>query len=612
MCRPSAWLRLLFVSFALSLAACSSDQATGLVTYQTDNVFSPINAEFAPANGSLMPPAEGWRPTNLSTPLFEAFPEHSTGGWFRFRIPDSLEHNELMAVYFIRVAANIEVWWNGEKFGSGGKMSMPPTRNWNRPLYFPLTPSQWKEGDNELVVRLVSWPGMGWIGPPQIGPDTLLRPHYENRFFMQIQLAQASFWAVMVLAFISFVLWFYRRSELQYLMFTLASIAIAAHLSYYFVREPFLDGPWFQRIAHWGLDTWAFCIIVFFYYSLGKPARKLNIAIAIIFSVVSFLYWILPLGALNQLAPIAHLSATCLVMLVAVHLFSIAIREHNGTALLFGTSMSVLVVFGLHDSYILTQIDRTLWVHKYFLTQHVGAVSTGLIGIYMARRFILALEQSEHLAETLEQRVKAGKEKLSQSYDRQREMETHAAVTEERDRIYRDLHDDVGAKLLSMVYEASSIETADLARSALEDLRDTVSRAAEGDIPLLAAIDAWHEEFIQRTTPIEQLQLTWQYPQTDSSLDLPQNIRIALGRVLRESLSNALRHAHPSELTVQFGLHDHQLSCSLSHNGDYGAVADWKPGRGLSNIQIRIRKLGGTIHWEEKDGLAQTYWQIPL
>ncbi|TAJ80989.1 MAG: hypothetical protein EPO42_03395, partial [Gallionellaceae bacterium] len=56
-----------------------------------------------------------------------------------------------------------------------------------------------------------------------------------------------------------------------------------------------------------------------------------------------------------------------------------------------------------------------------------------------------------------------------------------AAQLAERERIYRDLHDDVGAKLLGLAISAqrsNQTQDADLARSALQDLRDVVSRSA--------------------------------------------------------------------------------------------------------------------------------------
>ena len=72
-------------------------------------------------------------------------------------------------------------------------------------------------------------------------------------------------------------------------------------------------------------------------------------------------------------------------------------------------------------------------------------------------------------------RVEQKHAQLQASYARMGELEKEHAVTEERERIYRDLHDDVGAKLLSLVYRAQRPEDADLARSALRDLREVVS-----------------------------------------------------------------------------------------------------------------------------------------
>ena len=51
------------------------------------------------------------------------------------------------------------------------------------------------------------------------------------------------------------------------------------------------------------------------------------------------------------------------------------------------------------------------------------------------------------------------------------------AASQERERIYSDLHDDLGAKLLSLVYRAESPVQADLARAILQDLRDVVTRS---------------------------------------------------------------------------------------------------------------------------------------
>ena len=73
-----------------------------------------------------------------------------------------------------------------------------------------------------------------------------------------------------------------------------------------------------------------------------------------------------------------------------------------------------------------------------------------------------------------------------------------AAVIEERQRIYQALHDDLGAKLLDLVYSASTAEQADRAREALQILRDVVSQSSRPAAPLRATLDAIRSEAQQR------------------------------------------------------------------------------------------------------------------
>ena len=60
---------------------------------------------------------------------------------------------------------------------------------------------------------------------------------------------------------------------------------------------------------------------------------------------------------------------------------------------------------------------------------------------------------------------------------------SHAATTQaeaiaaERERIYSDLHDDIGAKLLGLIHSAPNPLQADSARAILQDLRDVVTRS---------------------------------------------------------------------------------------------------------------------------------------
>src|SRR4051812_38342018 len=62
------------------------------------------------------------------------------------------------------------------------------------------------------------------------------------------------------------------------------------------------------------------------------------------------------------------------------------------------------------------------------------------------------------------------------------------AINEERRRPLADLHDDVGAKLVTLIHSLDNADHADLARAVLQDLRDVVSRSDIGPLTLLEAL----------------------------------------------------------------------------------------------------------------------------
>jgi len=77
-------------------------------------------------------------------------------------------------------------------------------------------------------------------------------------------------------------------------------------------------------------------------------------------------------------------------------------------------------------------------------------------------------------------RARGDLERLGQALQAARSAEQaqrEQAASRERERIYADLHDDLGAKLLGLIHRAPDAAYADAARAALQDLRDVVTRS---------------------------------------------------------------------------------------------------------------------------------------
>ena len=185
-----------------------------------------------------------------------------------------------------------------------------------------------------------------------------------------------------------------------------------------------------------------------------------------------------------------------------------------------------------------------------------------------------------------------------------------AGVNEERDRVARDLHDDVGARLLSMSHQLPEAQ-ADQARRALTELREVVYSMRMAPVPVDALAADWRAEVGERCEAAD-VQLHWHRRGEGPPQPLSGGMALALSRVLREVISNALAHARPPLLHVELTLDDDRLHAEVRHPHQGEPPAAWRPALGLRNLRERIDRLRGEIDWQLRDGELCTHWQVSL
>lgn len=185
----------------------------------------------------------------------------------------------------------------------------------------------------------------------------------------------------------------------------------------------------------------------------------------------------------------------------------------------------------------------------------------------------------------------------------------------ERERIARDLHDDVAPQLLSLVHLADSQENAQRARAAMRTLRESIYTLSEPEgLPLETVVTGWRVEVSERAEAAK-VKLSWHQPSSTPQLTCSARQNINLTRVLREIVTNALHHAEPDSIAIKVAFTAREMHLSLSHNGHITPPSTWRAGKGLNNIKTRIAELGGQVTWKiESDvPLQLTFdWQVPL
>lgn len=199
--------------------------------------------------------------------------------------------------------------------------------------------------------------------------------------------------------------------------------------------------------------------------------------------------------------------------------------------------------------------------------------------------------------------------KLKQSINEKDEQSNELALlnqsledrVEESARIMRDLHDDVGANLLTLVHRSESEKNANIARRALHNLRETLRGLGDKQttVNISDALDDWHDEAYDRLDAAN-IKLEWQQSEDHSHISLNNRQLINLRRIIREGISNAIKHANPSIIYVDVSINENILSFIMCDDGNQSAPENWDIGSGVNNMRTRSKELNATIRWYPK------------
>jgi signal transduction histidine kinase len=182
----------------------------------------------------------------------------------------------------------------------------------------------------------------------------------------------------------------------------------------------------------------------------------------------------------------------------------------------------------------------------------------------------------------------------------------------ERQRIARDLHDDVAARLLTLVHRSDDAGYEKLARQALTALRDTIyTLGTQTPSPLEDLLLDMRHEIQQRLEAVD-IQLAWNLTGDAENIALNPRQHINLQRILQELVSNVIHHAQASRLALDIEVQNSQLHISACDNGIGGNIDEWTLGKGLNNIKNRVHELHGSVTWQGKDHGCCVNLKLPV
>jgi signal transduction histidine kinase len=169
--------------------------------------------------------------------------------------------------------------------------------------------------------------------------------------------------------------------------------------------------------------------------------------------------------------------------------------------------------------------------------------------------------------------------------------------SEERMRLAQDLHDDIGARLLTLMYQAPNASIEEYIRHTLQDLKTLTRGLAVQSHTLAEAASEWKRDVSHRLQ-VAHCELDWHFA-SDHDPELSVVQWSALTRILRELVNNTISHAKATHVQVSLTMADDCVRLTVTDNGIGRDPAHWTHGLGLGGVRKRVKQLGGQVAWRE-------------
>jgi two-component system sensor histidine kinase UhpB len=205
---------------------------------------------------------------------------------------------------------------------------------------------------------------------------------------------------------------------------------------------------------------------------------------------------------------------------------------------------------------------------------------------------------------TLETRIRETTTAMEKSFGQMAELRVEQVTQQERKRIAADLHDDLGAKLLTIVHTSESERISTLAREALEEMRLSVRGLTGKPVKLIDALGDWRAEVVGRLSQTG-VEGEWSSPTEDVPQTLSARAYVQTTRILREAVNNIIKHSGASRCSIRCTIAEGDFQLKIQDNGK-GIPLELDGrldrGHGMSSMKHRAKQLHGQCLVESGPG----------
>ena len=490
-------------------------------------------------------------------------------GWYRMQFDHTRAEGGL-AVLVERITMNGEIFVNGVRVLSGGRMTAPVSRNWNTPFYVEVPSALLRHGPNQLDIRVFAYRNSnGGMGTVQLGTRDALRAEFEFLYALHVEGAIISFAVALVAAFAGGVAWWRMNRDPLYGLFGLAMLAWTVRYFNYFVQDVPFDSTLYSVVVN-SAQGWFFIFFTGFVLRLTHTdwPRLERVLVALGFVGTAAIYLAFSGTVSIRLVIICWMLVwlPCSVVLLfatARH----ARRSRSTSAPLAAAATWIYVPVALRDLTIVSDYGR---FDASYLGHYVGLPLTVLMVWMLVSRGVKALREAADA-----------------------EVARARATMEERQRITQDMHDGLGLMLnaaLRLADKAGPDRPAVVSslRMCLDELRLIVDASATDSGEFLPQLATLRFRMQPRLEAIG-LQVNWRMDHFPQDLILPPGVGLQVLRIVQEAINNTVKYAEASAIDLECvsPAGANPVSLIVRDNGKGFSIEGVKIGNGLKNMKRR-------------------------
>lgn len=530
-------------------------------------------AEFV-ASDAASPPANGWQAVTLPDNWRRTHSALRGYAWYRMRFTLPARPQRPLALYIPHLALIGEVWLNGSLLNPGvrfdsveGRLGTPMD---DAPLYLVLPSGLFHVGGNVLEVRLQgSTLERSGLSRVWLAPSDTLRESYLTRYALQVVIP----YVIMVLlaGALCFLMAYAWRQRRGYLIQIAMLVGIVALVSYLALRIPVTRSTdQALRVTTTTLMYWMLCIAG---YRLCQTRIKGLMPLLHILTGACLLVTLLwaARGDVDDRVWMLTWPQLPIRFLLAGMVAYEGWKKGSAVYVALGLTAALWTLTAVQSYLIL--LDLLPWGS--FRLSVAGALPFCIaLLFYFAERFILDREES-----LLAQRT---------------------AIVAERERILQDMHDGMGAQLITALRMArrEDVDRMEVARSieeSLLDLRLIIDSLDLTEHDLLPLLGNLRFRLSPRLNALG-IQLIWDVEPLPRLTYLTPESALAILRIVQEALNNAIQHARASCIRVSIKPDGAGAAIQIADNGHGFQVETSHTGaRGVEGMRQRAHKLGARL-----------------